>query len=143
MASQAPVRVAILGLGFMGSTHAKALRDIPGAELAAVYSQDEKKLSGDLTAVRGNLGGPGEKFDFSSVSQHRQLESLLADPSIDAVDICLPTDLHEPVAVEAMRVGKHVLVEKPMGLDGFDVDHMLRAASRYKKVLMTAHVLRF
>src|SRR4051812_36996137 len=109
MASQAPVRVAILGLGFMGSTHAKAWRATPGPERAAVYSKEEKKLSGDFTAVRGNLGGPGEKFDFSAVSQHRQLESLLADASIDAVDICLPTDLHEPVAVAAMRAGKHVL----------------------------------
>ncbi|SPF50652.1 Oxidoreductase domain protein [Candidatus Sulfopaludibacter sp. SbA4] len=143
MASDRPVRVAILGLGFMGSTHAKALREIPGAELAAVYSQDEKKLAGDLTAVRGNLGGPGEKLDFSAVTRHRDLDSVLADPHIDAFDICLPTDLHEPVAIEALRMGKHVLVEKPMGLDGFAVDHMLGAATRYKRVLMTAHVLRF
>ncbi len=143
MASQRPVRIAILGLGFMGSTHGKALREVAGAELAAVYSQDEKKLAGDLTAVRGNLGGPGEKMDFSRVTRHRDLRSLLADPKIDAVDICLPTDLHEQVTVEALRAGKDVLVEKPMGLDGFAVDHMVGAATRYGRVLMTAHVLRF
>src|ERR1019366_4585351 len=93
MASQQPVRIAILGLGFMGSTHGKALREIPGAELTAVFDQDEKRLVGDLTSVRGNLGGPGERMDFSGVARHRELRSVFADPKIDAVDICLPTDM--------------------------------------------------
>jgi len=43
----------------MGSTHLKALRNVSGATLAAVVSADEKKLSGDLSAIQGNLGGPG------------------------------------------------------------------------------------
>src|SRR5580704_17978446 len=98
----------------MGSTHLKALGNVRGVELAAVYSQDEKKLAGDLTSVHGNLGGGGEKLDFSGVTLHRQLDDVLADPDVEAVDICLPTDLHEGVAVEALRAGKHVLVEKPM-----------------------------
>ena len=48
------MRVAVLGLGFMGSTHLKALRSVAGAELAAVYSGDERKLAGDLSGVHGN-----------------------------------------------------------------------------------------
>jgi predicted dehydrogenase len=137
------VRLAVLGLGFMGSTHLKALGGVRDAELVAVFSQDEKKLAGDLTSVHGNLGGGGEILDLSGVTQHRQLEAVLADPDVEAVDICLPTDLHEAVAVEALRAGKHVLVEKPMALDGFAVERMMGAASRYRRVLMTAHVLRF
>lgn len=127
----------------MGSTHSKAIREVPGAELAAVLSHDDKKLTGDLTQVRGNLGGLGEQMDFSRVARYRDLRSLLADAKIDAVDICLPTDLHEPATLEALRAGKDVLVEKPMSLDGFSVDHMVSAASRYGRVLMTSHVLRF
>jgi len=137
------VRLAVLGLGFMGSTHLKALGAVRGAELVAVYSQDEKKLAGDLTSVRGNLGNRGERLDLSGVTQHRDLEAVLSDPDVEAIDICLPTDLHETVAVEALRAGKHVLVEKPMALDGYGVDRMLTAANRYKRTLMTAHVLRF
>ncbi len=137
------MRLAVLGLGFMGSTHLKALGEVRGAELVAVYSQDEKKLTGDFTSVHGNLGGGGEKLDLSGVTQHRHLEAALADPDVEAIDICLPTDLHELVAVEALRAGKHVLVEKPMALDGYGVDRMLTASSRYKRTLMTAHVLRF
>jgi len=135
--------MAILGLGFMGSTHAKALRSVRGAELVAVFSQDEKKLAGDLTAVRGNIGGPGEQMDFSRLTQHHDLRAVFADSKIDAVDICLPTDLHESVAIEAIRSGKDVLVEKPMSLDDFGVDAMLSAASRYGRIMMIAHVLRF
>src|SRR5215212_3928940 len=112
------MKIAVLGLGFMGSMHVRALRELPGVELAAVYSSDPRKLSGDLTAIQGNLGGPGERLDFSRLKQYSDIPQLLADPGIDAVDLCLPTYLHEDVAIAALRAGKHVLVEKPMALDG-------------------------
>jgi predicted dehydrogenase len=137
------MKLAVLGLGFMGSTHLKALRGIPGVELAAVLDQDEKRLSGDLSSVQGNLGAPGEKIDLSGVKKYRELGPLLADPEIAAIDICLPTHLHEGVAIEALRVGKHVLVEKPMALDALAAERMVRVAARHKRILMTAHVLRF
>src|SRR5437868_3083130 len=137
------MRLAVLGLGFMGSTHLKALRGIPGAQLAAVYSGDPSKLSGDLSAIQGNIGGPGEKFDFSNVAKYNTIEEVLADRSIDAVDICLPTHLHADVAVEALRSGKHVLVEKPIALDADSAKGMLEAAEQNQRVLMTAQVLRF
>src|SRR5579872_6966932 len=122
------MKFAVVGLGFMGSTHLKAMRGLPGVELAAVYSSDERKLAGDLTAIQGNLGGPGERLDFSNVGKYREIEALLADVAIDAVDICLPTDLHELAAIEALRAGKHVLVEKPMALDATGAGRMLAAA---------------
>ena len=137
------MKFAILGLGRMGSTHLKALRAIPGVEIGAVSSLDEKALSGGLTAVEGDLGGPGERLDFSGIGKYRELDAALDAPGIDAVDICLPTDLHGPVAVEALRAGKHVLVESPMALDGYAADSMARAAGRYGRVLMAAHVVRF
>jgi len=137
------MRIAVLGLGFMGSTHLKALRKVPHATLAAVVSSDEKKLSGDLSAIQGNLGGPGEKMDFSAVKKYRTVAEALADPAIDAVDICLPTDQHAPVALAALRAGKHVLVEKPMALDGATADLMLAEAAASGRVLMTGQVLRF
>jgi len=137
------MRIAVLGLGFMGSTHLKALRNVSGATLAAVMSADEKKLSGDLSAIQGNLGGPGEKMDFAGVARHHNVGEALLDPRVDAVDICLPTDRHAPVAIDALRAGKHVLVEKPMALDGHAADQMIAEAERSGKLLMTAQVLRF
>jgi predicted dehydrogenase len=123
--------------------HLKAWRSIPGAELAAVCSRDPRKLSGDLSAIQGNLGSAGEEFDFGDIAKSTDLNVLLQDPNIDAVDICLPTSLHAPVAIEALRAGKHVLVEKPMALDAESCDRMLAAARGADRVLMVAHVLRF
>jgi predicted dehydrogenase len=137
------MNIAVVGLGFMGSTHLKALQSVKGATLAAVVSGDAKKLDGDLSAIQGNLGGPGEKLDFSQVKKFTRAEDAIADPSIDALDLCVPTDLHMPLAVAALRAGKHVLVEKPMALDPAQCEIMIREAESAKRVLMTAQVLRF
>src|SRR5437667_8167353 len=108
------MKVALLGLGFMGSVHARAL----GGRLAAICSRDPRKLAGDLSAVQGNLGDSVGLLDFSGLKKYTEIAPLLADPEIEAVDLCLPTHMHESVAIEALRAGKHVLVEKPVALDG-------------------------
>ncbi|MGD0295876.1 MAG: Gfo/Idh/MocA family oxidoreductase [Bryobacteraceae bacterium] len=137
------MRVAVAGLGFMGSTHIRALQSIPDAKLVAVCSRDEKKLAGDLSAIQGNLGGPGERLDFSGVSKYRDIRQMLDDPHVDAVDLCLPTHMHAPVAIQAFEAGKHVLVEKPMSLDAASARLMIAEAKKHQRVLMVAQVLRF
>lgn len=127
----------------MGSTHLKALPKVAGVELAAVVSHDPKKLAGDLSSIQGNLGGPGEVLDFSAIKQYRTPEEAFADPDIDAVDLCLPTDLHAPLTTAALRAGKHVLVEKPMALDAAQCADMIEEARKAGRILMTAQVLRF
>jgi predicted dehydrogenase len=141
--AEAIMKVAVIGLGFMGSTHVNAWLQIPGAELAAVASRDPRRLSGDLTGVQGNLGGRGAKLDFSAVAKYASAEEAVLDPAVEAVDICLPTHLHERIAVLALAAGKHVLVEKPMALDGAAADRMIAAAERHGRVLMAAQVVRF
>jgi len=143
MAIENPVRLGLLGLGFMGSTHLKAMRSLNDVRLVAVFSNDERQLAGDLTAVQGNFGGPGQKHDFSHVRKYRELEPLFADPEIDVVDVCLPTDFHADAVTAALRAGKHVLVEKPMALDGRAADRMVEEAERHGRTLMVAQVLRF
>lgn len=137
------MKLAVLGLGFMGSTHLKAIRNISRATLTAVASADERQLSGDLSGIQGNLGGAGERMDFSGVAKYTRWEETLKDPNVEAVDICLPTSLHAPAAIAALEAGKHVLVEKPMALSGADCDRMIAAARASGKILMTAQVLRF
>ncbi|MGC8791853.1 MAG: Gfo/Idh/MocA family protein [Bryobacteraceae bacterium] len=137
------MRIAVLGLGFMGSTHLKALKKIPGAEVVAVMDQDEQRLSGDLSSIQGNIGGPGERFDFSRARRYRTIEEVTADPDVEAVDICLPTHLHAPAALAALSHGKHVLVEKPMALDEAACEAMIAEARKRQRILMVAQVLRF
>src|SRR5258706_8243637 len=137
------MKLAVVGLGFMGSTHLKAYRNVSGAELFAVASDDPVKLTGDLSQIQGNLGGPGESFDFSSVRKYKNYQEVCADPDVEAVDLCLPTDLHAPATIAALSAGRHVLVEKPMSIDSVECDAMLAAAEKSGKVLMVAQVLRF
>ena len=127
----------------MGRTHLQALKDIPDGEVVAVASDDPVALTGDLTSAEGNLGTAGEKFDFSSVHKYSDWKDAIQDPDIEAVDICLPTHLHTPAAVAALEADKHVLVEKPMALNGEEADRMLDAAERSQRLLMAAQVLRF
>jgi predicted dehydrogenase len=137
------VNIAVIGLGFMGSTHLKALKNVPAAKLAAVVSGDPVKLNGDLSSIQGNLGGPGERYDFSQIKRYTRTEEALADPEIEAVDLCLPTHLHAPVTIAALRAGKHVLVEKPMALNGAEARQMIDEARKANRILMTGQVLRF
>lgn len=137
------MNIGLIGLGFMGSMHLKGWDRISEARLAAVADPKPKRLSGDLSDIQGNIGGPGEKRDFSKVHTFTAWDALLADPSVEAVDICLPTHLHLPVTLAALRAGKHVLVEKPMALTGEECDQMVAAAKQAGKVLMVAQVVRF
>ncbi len=137
------MKIGVLGLGFMGSTHLKALKSIPGVEVAVVASDDERALSGDLSHIQGNIGGPGERLDFSNVRRYCDWQDAVRDPGIEAVDVCLPTKAHAPATIAALQAGKHVLVEKPMALDGESADAMIAAARASNRILMVAQVLRY
>lgn len=137
------MRIGVIGLGFMGSTHLEAYQKVRGFELAAVASSSERKRAGDLSDVGGNLGRGGGVVDFGAAGRYATAEELIGDPNVEAVDICTPTDLHKPLALRALAAGKHVLVEKPMALSAADCEDMIRAARAAGKVLMVAQVLRF
>jgi predicted dehydrogenase len=137
------MRIAVAGLGFMGSVHVKAIRTLPGTELAAVISSHDRKLAGDLSGTAGNVAGGGETFDFSSVKKYQTLEGALVDPAIDAIDLCIPSDLHEDACVRCLRAGKHVLLEKPMALTNAGCERVIEEARRAGRILMVGHVLRF
>ncbi len=136
------MQLAIVGLGFMGATHLKAASAIPNLKIAVV-SRDDKKLKGDLSSVSGNMQSTESQMDFSNFRTFRSFPEVLLDPDVDAVDLCLPTALHESFTVEALRAGKHVLVEKPMGLDRAACDRMISEAKHANRILMSAQVLRF
>jgi predicted dehydrogenase len=137
------VRIGLVGVGFMGWIHYLAYKGLTGARLAAVCSRDKTKLAGDWRSVRGNFGPSGEMVDLSGVKKYEQIEDLVADPDIDLVDICNPTNMHPESAIAALKAGKHVLVEKAIALTPEQADAMVAAAKASGKLLMVAHVLPF
>jgi predicted dehydrogenase len=127
----------------MGMIHYLAARRLKGARVTAICSRDPKKLAGDWRGIRGNFGPPGEKMNLGAIKRYPRLEDLLADPTIDLVDICNPTHRHAETALAALKAGKHVLVEKAIALDPRDADRLVRAAAKARRLLMVAHVLPF
>ncbi len=137
------VRIGIVGLGFMGRIHFLASQHLNGAKVAAVCSRDSAKLAGDWRNTRGNFGPEPGHVDLTGIKTYAAVTDLLADPEIDLIDICTVTDQHAALAIQALKAGKHVLVEKAIALSTSDADAMVSAAHSAGKLLMVAHVLPF
>jgi predicted dehydrogenase len=127
----------------MGRIHFLASQKLRGAKVAAICSRDAAKRAGDWTHTRGNFGPEPGRVDLTGVKAFEKYEEMLADPGIDLIDICTVTDQHAPLAIAALKAGKHVLVEKAIGLSPEEADSMLAAAKAAGKLLMVAHVLPF
>lgn len=137
------VRIGIVGIGFMGMIHFLAAKRLTGGKVTAIATRDPKKRAGDWTTIQGNFGPRGEVENLSGIETYATAEELIASPSVDLVDICLPNDQHVQTALAALEAGKHVLVEKPIALTIADADRMLAAAEKANRMLMVAHVLPF
>jgi len=139
-----PVRVGVVGLGFMGKTHLGIHAKNKRARITACCDYDPRRAAGDLGKTGGNLGGDsGLNLDPKKVRKYRKPEELFADPNVDLVDICLPTYVHAEYVIKALTAGKHVLCEKPMALDLKDAERIIKAAKKSKGYLMPAHCMRF
>jgi UDP-N-acetylglucosamine 3-dehydrogenase len=123
-----PLRVGVVGVGVMGSNHARVLSELPGVRLTGVADPDRKRR--DL--VTSKLGCSG----FDDVSE------LIAH-GVDAVSIAAPTHLHREIAGECIARGLHVLVEKPIAPTVEDGRAIVAAARRAGVTLMVGHVERF
>lgn len=137
------IQVGIAGIGFMGWIHWLAYRKVPGIRVAAIASRDPRRRSGDWRGIQGNFGPPGGQVDLAGVRAYESLDALLADPAIDAVDLCLPPYLHADAALRALAAGKHVFCEKPLALTTDECTRMVEAATRAKRQLFVGHVLPF
>jgi len=116
-------RIGLLGLGAMGRQHLAGYAQLPGVEV--------------------EMRGAGAYQAYGDGDREALYRAMIADPALDAIDLCLPTPLHPRLAIAALEAGKHVLCEKPMALDMESCERMLAAARASGRILMIAHVLRF
>ena len=137
------IRIGIMGLGFMGRMHISAYEKISGCRIVAVADRDPKRAAGDLSGGWGNIAGAAEQLDMTDRRGYTDYQQLLDDPGVDAVDICLPTFVHEEWALKAIASGKHVLCEKPLALDSATAQRIADAAARSKGIFMPAMCIRF
>ena len=128
------VRIGIVGLGFMGTTHWGVYKGLKNARIVAVADVDAKKRAGDVSAVVGNIGGGdnSKPLDMKGVKAYCDAAALIADPEVDVVDICVPTPFHADIACAALAAGKHVFCEKPLCRDIAQMKRILAAAKKAK-----------
>jgi len=81
--------------------------------------------------------------NFGARKVYTSIEEALLDPEIEAVDICLPHHLHEPVAVQAANHKKHILIEKPLARNLEEADRVIESAEKNGVKLMVGQSRRF
>jgi predicted dehydrogenase len=121
------VRIGVVGTGLMGGIHARAAQDAPGAALVAVAGGSR------ASALGARLSVPVEP----------SVEALLARTDLDAIVVATPHTTHLPLVRAAAATGRHVLLEKPMGVSLPDCDAMIVACVDAGVTFMVAHISRF
>ena len=121
-----PVRVGVIGAGAITQVaHLPVLRKLKGIEVVAICDTDMPKAR----ALADRFKVPDAFSD---------IEELLEYEELDAIAICTPNHLHEPHVMAALSANLHVFVERPLALNAAEVQQVLRAAEKKKRVLMVA-----
>ena len=118
------------GGGGIGHHHILGFQQSPYAKVAAIAETSEARGQESLK----RFGIPDLHLDY---------RALLRRKDIDVVSIALPNYLHARVAIEALRAGKHVMLDKPMATNARDAEKILAAAKRARKVFMVGQNMRF
>ena len=124
-------KIAIVGLGFMGTMHAQVYAQLRNAALVAVVDNQKPKTKRELAKLKIDVPV------FASLSE------LLSGCEVDVVDICSPTDLHASFALKAISAGKHVFCEKPLALTRSDGRKIAAAAKKAGVFLQVGQCIRF
>jgi predicted dehydrogenase len=123
------IKVAVVGVGHLGSIHAKIYKQIRDCVLVAVCDSDKVRLE----QVSRELG-------VSAYSDYRQMLRTL---KLDAVSISVPTKLHYQAAADFLNKGIHALVEKPFTSSLKEADALIRLAKKNRLILQVGHIERF
>jgi predicted dehydrogenase len=114
--------------------------------MAKVIPALQASQNGNVVAIASRGAGPAEAAakKLGIPRAHGSYEALLNDPAVEAVYIPLPNHLHVAWAIKALEAGKHVLCEKPIGLDSREALQLVDAAKRFPKLkIMEAFMYRF
>ena len=123
------LKVAVIGVGAMGSNHARVFSEIPEARLVAVSDSSERTVQ----TIANRWSVPG----------YTDFREMLAKEKPDAVSIAVPTALHEDIALTAFEEKVHVLVEKPIASTLEAGRRIIAAAESAHRKLMVGHIVRF
>jgi predicted dehydrogenase len=125
-----PLKVGVIGVGGIATTHFPGWHASPDAELVALADP-----AGGILKQAGREQGIDLLYENPA--------DLISNPEIDIIDICTPNMYHTPLAIAALEAGKHVICEKPLAPTPADIDRIIAARDKSGKLLMTAQHFRF
>jgi predicted dehydrogenase len=114
------LKIGIVGLGWVAGAHLETFKQVKGAKVVAVCSR--RKL--DPKEVQAKYGLP--------LKVYQDYDQMLADTSIDVIDVCTEHPLHPAQAIAAAKAGKHLVIEKPLAIKWDDVKAMRDAVKKAK-----------
>ncbi len=120
------MRVGIVGVGFMGTTH------------AAAWAGTDADIAGFLAATPNEAQSLADHYRSRA---YPSLQAMLTD--VDVVDICTPTHLHAEMVLQAAAAGRHVVCEKPLARTVEQGQAMIATCRAAGVRLLVAHVVRF
>lgn len=137
------LKVGVIGLGSMGSTHLDIYSQISEVEVVAVADPNKSRLDGSSRA-EGNISGQAQgSVAGLEAKQYIDGMDLIDDPDIELVDICVGTNLHFVFVEAALAKGKHVLVEKPLARTYDEAKKIVELALNSSTNIMSAMCLRY
>ena len=119
--------VGVVGVGHIGSNHARLYAEIPAADFTAVYDVD-------LTRA----GAIAKKYGAAAAKSLEEFAEL-----VDAASVSTPTSSHHQIALALLRRGKHLLIEKPIAENPQHATELAELAARNQLILQVGHVERF
>lgn len=127
MSNSKKIRVAVVGVGYLGRFHAEKYADLPGAELVGVVDTNHEQA-----------GAVAEKTGTSACSDYTELSG-----KVDAVSIAVPTPLHYETAKYFLEAGVDVLIEKPITQSVAEADELIDIAEKNGRIIQVGHLERF
>ncbi len=124
------LRAGIVGTGFIAPVHIEALRRL-GVQVTAVC--------GSTAAARA----VAEKWAIPEVFGDYDYRALVASPQVDVVHITSPNKVHVEQSLAALATGKHVVCEKPLGMDSRETARVVKAAAKARTVFAVNYNCRF
>ncbi|MBI3195609.1 MAG: Gfo/Idh/MocA family oxidoreductase [Ignavibacteriae bacterium] len=121
------LNVGVIGVGHLGSLHAKMYAGIESAQLVGLF---------DVDSARAN-----ERAREYNCKAFSSVEELL--DAVDAVSVTTPTTLHHKIASEAIRRGKHVFIEKPITTTIEEAKELVELSRKHKMKIQVGHIERF
>lgn len=121
------IRVGVIGVGYLGQHHARIYSEIEEAELVGVADVQREKAE--------TIAG---KYHCKAMNDYRDMLN-----EVDALSIVTPTTTHYPIALDCLKSGKDILIEKPITVTVKEADHLIRESENSGCIIQVGHLERY